>query len=182
VQLVVAFLLAVNTTAVWLTIHLGASRSVHALLPSPAKILIEKIKPSLSGDQLTQLFDQLMVLVSGVEQGGRKTRKAPLLCNCGAFQEAIMVAKPAALSLPEDDTTEKILQTIVVINDGGEILLLSKFVEGLKPFSKFSERVNIRVMEQGCYLVSLLSEGGKRVDCAGTAAAMKENLLVHQTL
>ena len=67
-----SFLFAINTTAIRLAIHSQFLGNFNTFIPATAEILIIEMNSQLLAQRLTNLTDQIMLLIAAVKQCGGK--------------------------------------------------------------------------------------------------------------
>jgi hypothetical protein len=67
-----SFFFTINATAIRLTIHPHLPGNLDALIPAAAEIIIVEMDSKLKPQSLANLPDEIMFLISAVEQRGRK--------------------------------------------------------------------------------------------------------------
>jgi hypothetical protein len=113
----VALLLAIDTTAVLLSVKPQLLGDTNPLLPTTPVIIIVEAETILETNGFAQLTDLIMPLIAAVEEGGSEGIKAPLLCSLGRSFQSRSIAITATLLWLRGNSSEELLQSVVVLED-----------------------------------------------------------------
>jgi hypothetical protein len=173
---IVALLFAVNTTTVRLTIQPHSDGFLSPLLPAKAKVLIIKPDAVFERQLLALVDEQLMVLVSGVQQGGGEGLNSSDGCGLRGMPQPQGVATCAPFLFMKNHHLEEFDQTVLLVDLDRGSGLSAELLDGVDTAAEFLIGVDVGVIEESDNLMPVPAELLYGVNSAWAAAEMHQYL------
>ncbi len=170
----VAFLFAVNATAVSLPVQSKGFRDSDPFRPAFTEIPVEKGNVILPGYVLTNAPDEIVLLKTAVKKCGRKGIETVAFRELRRLYESQAVAMPATIFLAECDLSQEPFQGVTLLPHDWEPLLTGIDIECIEALFVFQIGMDVRIVKVAVDLVTLLSEGPQGVDGARSTADMQQ--------
>jgi hypothetical protein len=170
----VAFLFAVNATAVRLPVQSKCFRDSDPFRPALTEIPVEKGNVILPGHLLADAPDEIMLLKAAVKKGGRKGVETTAFCDLRCLYESQSVAMPATILLTEYNLPQEPFQGITLLPYDSEPFPTGIDIERIQALFIFQIGMDIRIVKVSADLMPFFSEFSQRIDGARPAAGMQQ--------
>jgi hypothetical protein len=154
----VAFLFAVNATAVRLPVQSKCFRDPDAFRPALTEIPVEKGNVILPGHLLAYNPDKVVLLKAAVKKGGRKGVETAAFSNLRCLYKPQTVTMPATILLTECDLSQEPFQGVTLLPHDAEPLLTGIYSERIEALFVFQIGMDIRIVKVAADLMTFLSE------------------------
>lgn len=170
----VAFLFAVNATAVRLPVQSKCFRDSDPFRPALTEIPVEKGNVILPGHILTNAPDEIVLLKAAVKKGGRKGVETTAFRDLRCLYESQTVAMPATILLTECDLSQEPFQGVTLLPHDSEPLLTGIDIQRIEALFVFQIGMDIGIVKVTADLMPFLSEYPQGIDGARSTADMQQ--------
>lgn len=170
----VAFLFAVNATAVRLPVQSKCFRDSDPFRPALTEIPVQKGNVILPGHILTNAPDEIVLLKAAVKKGGRKGVETTAFRDLRCLYESQTVAMPATILLTECDLSQEPFQGVTLLPHDSEPLLTGIDIQCIEALFVFQIGMDIWIVKVTADLMPFLSEYPQGIDGARPTADMQQ--------
>ena len=172
----IPLLLAVDTSAVGLTVHVSFLGGGNAFFPADPEVVVVKRDALGFAYRFAHLLDCFMLLKLAVEERTGKAVKFPLFGNPGSSLKPVMIAVAAPVALSKSDAADKALHVIILLVNDAQIFICGKALQGFLPAQAFRIWMDVMAIKKSHDIESIRFQYPERIDGAWCAAEMKQYL------
>ena len=170
----IAFLFAVNATAVRLSVQPECFRDPDPFRPALTEIPVEKGNVIFPGYLLANAPDKIVLLKAAIEKCGRKGAETAVFRDLRCLFESQAVAVPAPIPLTEGDLPQESFQGVAILPHDWQPLLTGIDIERIEALFVFQIGMDIRIVKVAADLMPFLSEYPQGIDGARSTADMQQ--------
>ena len=170
------FPFTVDTAAVFLSVEVKFFADPSALVIAGPQVLESEPHPLFLGDTLTDLLQELLILVWADEQRSGKSIKTLQLCYCGRHRKAQTKAIAAAFPLMSHHSPKIVNDIVSFESNQSKVHSLSILLQSLQAVLVLGQGMDVGVVPEKGDLNPLLPPVLKATSGAGSATSVEKQV------
>ena len=170
----IAFLFAVNATAVRLSVQPERFRDPDPFRPALTEIPVEKGNVIFPGYLLANAPDKIVLLKAAIEKCGRKGAETAVFRDLCRLYESHAVAVPAPILLTECDLPQESFQGVAILPHDRKPLLTGINIERIEALFVFQIGMDVRIVKVAIDLMPFFFQYPQGIDGARSTADMQQ--------